>query len=385
MTALPQENDRQSVAGVSADGNNPLEQQRRAWRSQPCLAQVLDAAPEILLVLNANWQIVFANQAALTCDADTAVGGFGNQRWGDVLGCQYAAAEGGCGSTRFCRLCGGRQAIETAIRGTRDVQDCRLSTCSGAALDLRVTAVPMDWDTQRYAICTLADHRAQKRRRALERLFFHDVLNTAVGVRGLTDLLLEAEGEHASEVRSMIASTAATLVEQIQSQRLLTMAENKELPVSSQPIDSLAFLQGIQAKWLQEAKMRHLNLAVTADSVSVRFLSDEAILSHVLNSLVRNAFDASSRGMVIALGCAAEQQAVVFRVQNSTAMTEDVQLQVFQRSFSTRGPGRGTGTYSVKLLAEQYLAGKAGFRTSGSDGTTFYVRLPSALPGAPHT
>ena len=177
--------------------------------------------------------------------------------------------------------------------------------------------------------------------------------------------------------------TAATLVDQIQNQRLLTMAENNNLSVSVQLIDSLDFLRGILAKWQDEGEARHLKLVVNTDSMPVGFSSDKTILSHVLNSMVKNAFDASSRGMEIALGCYAENQTVVFRVRNSTVMTEDVQLQVFLRSFSTRGAGRGLGTYSMKLLTEHYLGGKIGFSSGGSDGTVFYVRLPLSPPGTP--
>ena len=57
-------------------------------------------------------------------------------------------------------------------------------------------------------------------------------------------------------------------------------------------------------------------------------------------------------------------------------MPRNVQLQVFQRSFSTKGPGRGIGTYSMKLFAEQYLKGKIWFTTEKSTGTTFYFSIP---------
>jgi signal transduction histidine kinase len=62
-------------------------------------------------------------------------------------------------------------------------------------------------------------------------------------------------------------------------------------------------------------------------------------------------------------------------------MPSSVQRQVFNRSFSTKGAGRGLGTYSVKLLTERYLKGKAGFTSSEADGTTFFVILPALLGG----
>ena len=51
-------------------------------------------------------------------------------------------------------------------------------------------------------------------------------------------------------------------------------------------------------------------------------------------------------------------------------------MQIFKRSFSTKGKGRGLGTYSVRLLAENYLKGKAGFISNEKEGTIFFVDLP---------
>lgn len=375
-------NDRISAAVSDAGEADHFERQQQAWQSQPFLAQVLQAVPEIIIVLNSNQEMVFANEALRGRLKAPDVGEGGHRRWGSILGCQHAVEKGGCGVTRFCSICGGLKAIETALRGTRDVQECRILSRSGAALDFQMTAVPIDFGVDRYVICTMADISAQKRCQALERLFFHDVLNTAVGIRGLADLLKEAEGEKAVEIRNVIANTAGTLVEQIQSPRLLTMAENNDLAVSLRPIDSLDFLGGILENWREQGTTHHLKLVVNADSRSVRFSSDKTILTHVLNSMVKNAFEASLRGMEIALGCYADDQAVIFTVRNAAVLAEDVQLQVFQRYFSTRGSGRGLGTYSMKLLTEQYLGGKVGFTSGGNAGTTFTVRLPLTLTDA---
>jgi sensor histidine kinase regulating citrate/malate metabolism len=57
-------------------------------------------------------------------------------------------------------------------------------------------------------------------------------------------------------------------------------------------------------------------------------------------------------------------------------MKREIQLQIFQRSFSTKGSGRGLGTYSIKLLTEQYLHGKAWFTSNEVEGTTFFASIP---------
>ena len=67
---------------------------------------------------------------------------------------------------------------------------------------------------------------------------------------------------------------------------------------------------------------------------------------------------------------------MVFRVANPSVMPPDVQNQVFQRSFSTKGENRGLGTYSMRLLTERYLKGHVSFTSDKAHGTVFRVRLP---------
>jgi sensor histidine kinase regulating citrate/malate metabolism len=60
-------------------------------------------------------------------------------------------------------------------------------------------------------------------------------------------------------------------------------------------------------------------------------------------------------------------------------MPEAVRMQIFQRSFSTRGTGRGIGTYSIRLLTEKYLKGTVVFTSSDPEGTIFFVELPKTI------
>jgi sensor histidine kinase regulating citrate/malate metabolism len=66
----------------------------------------------------------------------------------------------------------------------------------------------------------------------------------------------------------------------------------------------------------------------------------------------------------------------MIEVTNPGEMPESVQLQVFKRSFSTKGTdGRGIGTYSMKLFGEKYLQGEVGFSCRNGN-TSFYIIIP---------
>ena len=79
------------------------------------------------------------------------------------------------------------------------------------------------------------------------------------------------------------------------------------------------------------------------------------------------------------MDCLDRGEEVVFAVHNPAVIPEQVQLQMFQRSFSTKSqPGHGIGTYSMKLLGEQYLGGKVTFVSRFPEGTTFTLTLPKS-------
>jgi hypothetical protein len=87
--------------------------------------------------------------------------------------------------------------------------------------------------------------------------------------------------------------------------------------------------------------------------------------------------EATPRGGQIGIRCENLGRQVAFHVNNPTVMPEQVRLQIFQRSFSTKGePGRGIGTYSIKLFGETYLGGRVSFRSQEPEGTTFTITVP---------
>ncbi len=101
-----------------------------------------------------------------------------------------------------------------------------------------------------------------------------------------------------------------------------------------------------------------------------------SLLLRVLCNMIKNALEACGKGETVTAGCARQDGHVEFRVHNPGCMPREVQLQVFQRSFSTKGTGRGLGTYSIKLLTERYLHGHVSFISTPEQGTTFSVRYP---------
>ena len=106
-------------------------------------------------------------------------------------------------------------------------------------------------------------------------------------------------------------------------------------------------------------------------------ITDRQLLRRVLGNMLKNALEATLPHGTVTLSCMDGGDAMTFCVHNPGVMPPEVQLQIFQRSFSTKGEsGRGIGTYSMKLFGERYLGGTIDFVSNQEEGTTFHLRLP---------
>ena len=333
--------------------------------------------PALTLVLNAQRQIVYANPAAQKLMSRGDPGALCGRRPGEALDCAHAAeTESGCGTTAHCRTCGAVLAILAAQGGEEDVRECRISKSDREALDLRVWTMPIEFKGETYTVFSALDVADEKRRRALERVFFHDILNAAAGLRGLSELVAGVSAEEAPKFNEMIRELAGKLIEDIQAQRDLANAENHEYVAKPAGWRTGAALEEVFNMYRGLAGTHGVRLEMSPARADGEFCSDKVLVRRVLGNLIKNAVEASQPGDAVTVDCAVEGEVATFSVHNPAAMPEEARLQMFQRSFSTKGGGRGLGTYSVKLFAEKYLGGKASFRSEEGEGTTFYVALP---------
>jgi K+-sensing histidine kinase KdpD len=342
------------------------------------LTDVLNAIPEFVMILNKEREVVFANRSLLTylkTDENVLTNGL---RPGEAINCQHAFEnEAVCGTSEFCKTCGAVLSIINTQNGMKeDMQECRITQTDGCtALDLRVKSTRLTIENESFTIFTVSDISNEKRREALERIFFHDILNTAGGILGYTQILREADHEELIEFSESIEELSKRLIEEIQAQRQLIAAEGGKLDIRRSIISSKELIHETielyknhvvaEGKTLQIEKVFDLNL-----------FTDRGLLGRVLGNMVKNALEAEPFGSVILVSCFSLEGKVIFAVNNQTFMPRAVQLQIFNRSFSSKGKGRGLGTYSMKLLSERYLKGRVYFESSKESGTTFFAEYP---------
>ncbi|HON06531.1 MAG TPA: HAMP domain-containing sensor histidine kinase, partial [Verrucomicrobiota bacterium] len=120
-------------------------------------------------------------------------------------------------------------------------------------------------------------------------------------------------------------------------------------------------------------------ITIDYNSKNTLILTDPGLFKRVLFNLIKNALEAIGINKTVTIGAIEDNETVTVYIHNPTFIPERIQLQMFNRSFSTKGQGRGLGTYSAKLLTEGYLQGKVWFESTVEKGTTFYVKLPKQI------
>jgi K+-sensing histidine kinase KdpD len=343
-------------------------------------ASILDILPNISMILNEQRQVVFINSAALSNlqqKPENVIGA----RPGEILGCIHATEMvGGCGTSEACRVCGAVIAILEAIDSNkRNSKECRITTetsAGEASMDLLVTAIPIATAKGKFIIVSLDDISNTKRREVLERVFFHDIMNSLISLQACVTLLNDELGSVATEndYFKRMASTTSNLIDEVQQQREMITMEKGELVASFQTIDLVSLIKEV---------VSHVEICAYAKSMIIlsntypelTISTDPVLLRRVIGNMLKNALEASQTNEDISIALSRDADNAIVEVHNDEVIPYEAQLQVFQRSFSTKGKGRGTGTYSMKILTEEYLKGKITFDSSEKNGTRFRIFL----------
>ncbi|MDF1612792.1 sensor histidine kinase [Stygiobacter electus] len=343
--------------------------------------QIIEGFPELAVILNEHRQIVALNSKALTTFNVGDYFEIAGKRLGEALNCIHSnETEAGCGTSKFCRECGAAKAIKKCKdENIVTEEECRITAARNGNqinYDFSVHAHPIFINNKRYTFFTVRDISSVKRREALERIFFHDILNTAGAIRGLVEILPESESEEErKDLENAIHNSINQLIEEILAQRQLRNAEDGNLTPEFSNVSANSIIEKVFEMY-KNHELAHDNLTYKKLENDITISTDQTLLVRSMGNLIKNALEASSANQKVEIGIDIKNENIIFYVKNDAVIPENVQLQLFQRSFSTKASkGRGIGLYSVKLIVEQYLNGKVEFVSNETEKTIFKIKL----------
>lgn len=369
------------LSTFTTEYSDDIRRQAALFNDPEVLRTFSDAVPDLLFILNPDHRVVHANKSACKAVGAEDAGQFMGISLGKALGCSRAlgpVAE--CGASEHCRSCGAMNTILESYQGRKGQGDCSLAReIREGWLDLRVTASPITIQGEQFTLFVATDIANERRREVLERIFFHDVLNTAGALQGYLELLVRAHGREQQEFAETAQHLIDKLLQEISAQRELSEAESGEIKPNPTPMETRDFLEKLVELYSGHEMARSKTVTLAEDLERVMVNVDRTLLQRVVGNMITNALEASKSGQSVVAGYKYDSKGIEFWVRNEGCIPRELQLLIFQRSFSTKGAGRGLGTYSMRLLGEKYLGGIVSFATSLDDGTVFRIKLPHSV------
>jgi signal transduction histidine kinase len=373
-------------ASAELAGDKELEEEVKAVRESPLFHALEDAIDGYLLIVNPQRQVLAVNPYLMK---DLGVEGpqcLVGSRYGEIMHCIHATdGPGGCGTAKACAHCGGIMSLLNSQSSRQSVEGECLMTVQrnghSEAMEFHVRSTPITIGKHQLTIMVLHDISSEKRKEALEQVFFHDILNTVGGLVGWTYLLQGVDTVDPQMAATQIMRLSERLSREIKDQQMLMQAEGGNLMLAPEKLPIALLLVTLQTVFEANDITTGKYLEIDEASTEEMITTDASLLERVLTNMIKNALEAVEPGATVRVSFERNGADVIFNVHNPGVIAEDVSLRIFQRSFSTKSSkGRGLGTYSMKLLGERHLKGKVSFQSSEAAGTVFSIRLPEQFP-----
>ena len=296
---------------------------------------------------------------------------------GDFLKCSNAvsaANNGGCGCHKHCQNCNLRNLVESSFKANEKMSGkASLLLSSGQELDLYAISTPITIEEKPYSIVLLEDITDQKQHLMLQRVFFHDLLNLSGTLNTILDCI---DTENPEDSIDLIRGISTELMDEIYAQRDIIYANNGILklePTTFKAVEVVNFAKDYISK--VEKNLFGVNMVFNSSLADEEITSDKALVNRVILNMVKNACEASTAGQTVTVKASATEKSVIFSVHNPAVMADDIKSKVFISGNTTKGMGHGLGTYSMKLIGENYLNGKVWFTSEEPDGTEFFFEI----------
>ncbi|TIH17022.1 sensor histidine kinase [Marinifilum sp. JC120] len=349
-------------------------------------AELINSVPNPSFILNNERKIVLYNETLATAVGEKRKNMILGRRPGELLSC-CNSRKNWRGTSVPCGQCGALRAFQTAMTGDKAEEECMLlGSIEGKvkAYTFKVNASPIKIRDEQYFIIHLTDISDSKHKEMMERVFLHDLLNAVNGIVNAGTLIKDdaVKIEH-RELAGMIVDRARFMANEIDAHRLFISAETKQLEIHNEPVAIKQILESISTFYSSSQLVKDKNISINSEIEEFCLHTDKRILYRIIENLVKNAIEASPENGKVVIKASNDDNAGLFTVSNNGTIPMTVAHQIFRKSFSTKGKGRGLGTYSVKMFTENYLQGKVWFDSSQDDGTNFYIELPLSTSAKP--
>lgn len=330
---------------------------------------ILDDAHTTFIVLDSDLHILYVNYTPVEMDLRISPG--------DLLKCSNARqAPKGCGTHENCKVCRLRNMVETSMQTKQKMEaDADLLIGDNTDFSVHAYSTPFEHNGKVGSVVLFVDKTDQHREFLMERVFFHDLLNLSGALNGILGCMEKTSDT--KEMMGIVRNISSQLLSEIEAQRDLIYARNGILKPKPCEFKASECVDFVHDSLTPIAHMYNVTIDTDSTLTDERLMSDKALVNRVLHNMLKNACEANP-GSTVRFKARGLNGKIVFSVHNDAVMTDTVKSRVFIYGNSTKGAGRGLGTYGMKLIGENVLKGRVWFTSKEGAGTEFFFELNQA-------
>lgn len=361
-----------------------LHRQIGVVRENPLIPAIMNIVRGPLLVLNEQRQILALNQQFVkrfnTPNPQEALG----VRPGDAMGCIYAHDPlHGCGGTEACPSCGAALAIAVSQQQLAPAERlCVLAAQRNHSREdslFLIKSSPLTLNSMPLLILSMEEKTTHHKWAALGRVFFHGLDTIVAGLVGSSKLLSVMNTGALDDIAQQINRHSLRLAQEMALQECLFCPNRRTYHPTFRQVPIVEILQEVSIHFSHHAATITRLVCLPERPPKWSLDTDFHLLARILDSMITNALEATEEGGAVKVSIDSSDGSIIFSVWNRATIPPDIGRRIFQRHFTTKPePGRGMGTYSMKLFGETFLGGKVGFTSSPQEGTVFRLTLPAS-------
>ncbi|MCT4593677.1 MAG: ATP-binding protein [Anaeromicrobium sp.] len=363
---------------------NELERQLKNIEQNDLLVQVLNGMNVFVFILNENRQIIFMNKV-LCKELNVSSNEILGIKPGKLVKCKYSKiSEYGCGYAKECDSCAARNLVVEAIHlgESKEGNVSIISLIEG--LEIKSTfsekVKQLKLGNENYYMVALVEKSSEVEKYNMERVFFHDILNTASSLYNVIRLLRIGNDKfRENEEIQMLEVYVKNIIDDIEYQRNITHAEKDDLSPSIKDFDLGQLCEDVINFMNKDERFYQVPIKLNSFEGKKIIKTDKSLLRRILINLLKNALEANETGQGIEIQIKQEDRFYEIHVHNVEVIPEKVKKELFRKGHSTKGKGRGIGIYGSKLLLNKYLNGDVTFVSEEEIGTTFIVKIPKEV------
>lgn len=351
--------------------------------------QILNGINTSAFIMNREKKVVFVNKELtnlLHQSEQDLMGGC----FGELVRCKHTVSmKNGCGLSKECKDCAFRKHLDHGI-ATKETVEGEISIIANvkgidvpfsARIKISVLSEFSENPEEEIFLVSIVEQSSDAERNNMERIFFHDIMNTASSLYNVIRLLkLKGDMYEEDEDIQMLEGYIKDIIDEIEYHRSIIFAERGGLHVSMESVSISRLLGQVINLFRRNEVFQKIQIMLDVPEQEVVADTDSVLVRKIFMNLVKNALEANQDHSVVKITLRDEKNSVKITIHNEEVIPPAVQKEIFEKGYSTKGKGRGFGTYGSRMLLHKYLSGELTFSSAEEYGTDFIITLPREVP-----